>query len=71
VADAYAQCGILGRALASDGGTEKLGRLLDAFSDNTFFKDLFIEATAQHREDEALRQVYGYGVKKLFKTAAQ
>jgi hypothetical protein len=70
VTAAYAQARRLGQALLDEGGTAKLGKLLDAFTDNTFLQNLIISALSQHPEDEALKQVYGFGVKELFKRAA-
>ena len=71
VRSAYAQARILGQFLMNLGGTAKLGSLLEAFTDNTFFQNLMIEATSQRPEDEALKQVYGIGVKELFKRASE
>lgn len=70
VGDAYAQAGILGSHLVSLKGTAGLGELLDAFVDNSFVKNLVMEATGQPPEDEALKQVYGFGLKDLFARAA-
>jgi hypothetical protein len=66
---AYQQAGIIGHYLAHLKGTKTLGDLMRAFSDNSFWTELIDRLKGEPPVEEALRQVYGFGVKKLFKEA--
>jgi len=69
VREAYAQAAVLGSYLADQGGVRELGRLLDAFTDNGLLQSLWMQTVSQKPEDEALRQVFGFGLKALFERA--
>jgi|GEM_PF-815576 len=69
VNDAYNQSFCLGSFLIQIHGNSGLGRLLDAFTDNSFGQELLMRVTNQRPEDEALKQVYGFGLNELFARA--
>ena len=69
VGDAYRQAHVIGAYLVSLKGRRGLGEVLDAFVDNSFAKNLFMEATGQVPEVEAIKQVYGLSLKDIWKEA--
>lgn len=68
---AYLQSLWIVRYLVSLGGEAKLGDLLRGFSNNSTFTELKMAVTSQSPADEALREVYGFGVHDLFERAHQ
>ncbi|MCW5937845.1 MAG: hypothetical protein KIT11_11130 [Fimbriimonadaceae bacterium] len=69
VRQAYRQSAAIGDYLMGLGSQEKMGSLLDAFSDNSLLGELAMRVTGQSYSDEALRQTYGFGVEELFERA--
>lgn len=69
VSDAYRQSHQLGWYLYSLKGSKGIGDFLDGFADNTFGRELLMRVTNQSPEDEALHQIFGFGVKELFERA--
>lgn len=69
VREAYTQAAVLGGYLDGQGGRRKLGSLMDAFTDNGLLQSLWMQAVSQRPEDEALKQVYGFGLNDLFARA--
>jgi hypothetical protein len=66
---AYQQSAVIGHFLASLDGDAGLGRLLRGFSNNTLVQEILMRARGQSAADEALREVYGFGVRELFSEA--
>ncbi|MEZ0324890.1 MAG: hypothetical protein ACAH95_03220 [Fimbriimonas sp.] len=66
---AYQQSATIGGYLVALAGTPKLGDLLRAFANNSGWTELKMAITGQSREDEALREVYGFGVAELFENS--
>jgi hypothetical protein len=64
---AYQQSACIGAYLVDLKGEAALGDLLRAFSDNSVVKELAMLAINLAPADEALKQVYGFGEKELFK----
>jgi hypothetical protein len=71
LSQAYGQAGLIGRYLQSLKGDQGLAALLRGFSNNSTWQDLKMRITGQEPVDEALREVYGFGVKELFAQAAE
>lgn len=69
VRNAYEQSACIGAYLVDLKGEPALGDLLRAFSDNSAVKELAMLAINIAPADEALKQVYGFGEKDLFKRA--
>lgn len=69
VSDAYRQAHHIGWYLTTLKGKQGLGQLLDGFADNSFAQELFMRVKNQRPEDEAMIQIYGFGVDELFKRA--
>jgi hypothetical protein len=68
---AYQQAAVLGHFLLTRQGWEGIGRLLDAFSNNTFWQELKLTVTGEPTVDEALKEVFAFGATDLFKTALE
>lgn len=64
---AYQQSAVLGAYLASLKGEESLGRLMYAYTNNAWIVNLLIRLKGEEPSEEALNEVYGFGVDELFK----
>ena len=65
---AYGQSAELGYALVEMGGETKLADLMRGFANNSTWQELKMRVTGQGHDDEALREVYGVGVKEFFES---
>lgn len=65
-AEAYGQAAIMGRYLQSLKGDSGLADLFRAFANNSIWTNLTMNLIGREPVDEALREVYGFGVKELF-----
>lgn len=63
---AYQQSAAIGAFLANEKGEKFLGSLMDAFTNNSMLSDLVMRMKGQEPVDEALGEIYGFGVKKLW-----
>jgi hypothetical protein len=63
---AYSQAAVMAKYLQNLKGDEGFANLLRGFANNPFWKDLAMSVTGQEPVDEALREVYGFGVRDLF-----
>ena len=66
---AYTQSAVLGKYLQSLKGDTGFVDLLRGFANNSVWKDIAMRFTLQEPVDEALREVYGFGVRELFERA--
>ncbi len=65
----YEQAAVIGHYLESLGGTKKLGQLMRAFSNNSVVTDLLMAVRGTRPSEEALQEVYGLGIEKVFAQA--
>lgn len=68
---AYQQAGLIGRYLASLGEERRLGDLLRAHADENPWRHLGRVLRGRSRTDAALRRVYGFGERELFRRARE
>lgn len=66
---AYQQSHVIGEFLIALAGSARLGDLLRGFANNSGWTELKMAITGQPHEDEALREVYGIGLRELFERA--
>ena len=67
--EAYSQGAIIGRYLQNLKGDLGFASLFRGFADNSLWTNITMNLTGQEPVDEALREVYGFGVKELFERA--
>ncbi|HVL39047.1 MAG TPA: hypothetical protein VM328_06620 [Fimbriimonadaceae bacterium] len=68
---AYQQSAWIGRYLVETAGQRGLAGLLAAFGNNSRWTDLKMLITGQEPADEALREVYGFGIDELFRRSLE
>ena len=66
---AYQQSACLGAYLGSLQGDVGIGKFLDGFTNNSMVRDFVMRLRGQEPADEALREVYGFGVRDLWSRA--
>lgn len=66
---AYAQAYLIGQYLVDLKKSQSLGELLDAMSDNSTLRELWMSMKNQNHAEEALKQVFGFGEAELFERA--
>jgi hypothetical protein len=57
----------MGSYLGTISGDRDLGKLMDAFSNNSVVADFFMRLRGREPVDEALHEVYRFGTKELWK----
>jgi hypothetical protein len=68
---AYMQAGLVGMYLAHVGGEESVARMLRGFADHSPWKEMWLRIRGLSPEEEAVRQVYGVGLRELFRRAGE
>jgi hypothetical protein len=63
---AYQQSAAMGEYLEFLKGKDGLGRLLDGYTNNTLLCNLFIRLRGEEPSEEALNEVYDFGIEALF-----
>ncbi len=63
---AYQQSAAIGEYLRLLQGLEGIGRLMDGYANNSLIVDLFIRLKGEEPTEEALNEVYDFGIEALF-----